>query len=269
MNKTNYKTTDTAIISLIGKENEIVNLIIIDPSTNQKGETISIALQSDGLNTYDLDLTGYSSGVYSAVISKGSTESKAIFTVGLQTGVKEIKIQTTKQIYQPGEAILILGDTAENSIIEIIMLDPDGNKIKEKETFSNKEGRISDNSFKIPTDANSGIWKIGEKSGSHFNEVEIEVLSELNSGIQIIIEEGVEVVGIGKTIQIKLAGVTQSAEINIKTNEDIIIDTLSINPSKQGEINVSWIVPKEMEPGIYKITVKDAVTFAENTFVVP
>ena len=36
--------------------------------------------------TYSLNLDGYSSGVYTAVISKGSTQSTEIFAVGLQTG---------------------------------------------------------------------------------------------------------------------------------------------------------------------------------------
>ena len=46
-------------------------------------------------HTY-LDLDGYASGVYTAVISKGSAQSTEIFAVGLQTGSGSIEINTTK-----------------------------------------------------------------------------------------------------------------------------------------------------------------------------
>jgi len=36
--------------------------------------------------------------------------------------------------------------------------------------------------------------------------------------------------------------------------------------SSQGEINQPWIIPKEMEPGIYTVRVVDAFDSAETTF---
>ncbi len=57
---------------------------------------MSITLQPDGRGTHTLNLEGYTSGVYTAVISKGNDKSAEIFTVGLQTGSGEIEINTTK-----------------------------------------------------------------------------------------------------------------------------------------------------------------------------
>ncbi len=111
--KLSYKTGGTAKISLTGKGSEIISLLIIDPSDKPKGDSISITLQPDGRGTYSLDLAGYSSGVYTAVISKGSTQNSEVFAVGLQTGSGDIKIQTTKFDYLPGDSILILGDTSQ------------------------------------------------------------------------------------------------------------------------------------------------------------
>ncbi|WP_255464605.1 biofilm-associated protein [Nitrosopumilus sp. b2] len=262
----NYSAGDTAVISLTGIASEIVSLLIIDPSDKPKGETISITLQADGTAKYELDLSGYASGVYTAVASKGSAQSTEIFTVGLQTGSGEIQINTTKLKYTPGDSVLILGDTAKNVLLTITMTDPDGNIVKEKETFSDKNGKISEGSFRIPSDGKSGMWTITAKSGSNFDTIEIEVLSTIVEGMQIIVEEGAEIPGYGNTLQIKVVGVQQTVEISIVNADGQVIESLSFQASSQGEINQPWIIPKDTEPGTYTIKVSDAFTSGETTF---
>ena len=167
--KLNYKSNDVANILVTGEASKSINLLIIDPSDKQIGETISLTLQSDGKKTHQLDLANYSSGVYTAVITKGSSQNNKIFTVGLQTGSGEINFSTTKTEYKPGESILVLGNTGENSILIISLVDNKGNTIKEKEMFSDKNGKISYNGLRIPSDIKSGEWTINVKSGSNFN----------------------------------------------------------------------------------------------------
>ena len=128
--KLNYKAGDIALISLSGKASDIVSLLIIDPSDKPKGKTISITLQPDGTGKYNLNLQNYTSGVYTAVVSKGSTQNSEIFTVGLQTGSGEIEINTTKLNYLPGDSILILGNTGSNVLLTVTLMDPDGNELK-------------------------------------------------------------------------------------------------------------------------------------------
>ena len=261
-----YKAGDIAIISITGKASEIISLLIIDPSDKPKGDSISITLQPDGTGTYDLDLSGYSSGIYSAVISKGNAKSTEIFAVGLQTGSGQIEIKTTKLDYLPGDSILILGDTSANVLLTIILTDPNGNDIKVKESFSNKNGKISESSFRIPNDGKEGMWLINAKSGSNFDTVEIEVLAIKEKGMIVSITDGIEIPGFGKTIQIKVVGAQQTVKIEIIAADGEIIETLSFVASTQGEINQPWIIPKETEPGIYTVKVKDAKNSAENTF---
>jgi hypothetical protein len=263
-----YKAGDIAIISLTGKASEIISLLIIDPSDKPKEDPISITLQPDGTETYDLDLSGYASGVYTAVISKGSSQNAEIFTVGLQTGSGDIEINTTKENYLPGDSILILGDTASNVLLSISLMDPDGNEIKFKETFSDKNGKITESSFRIPSDGKSGIWVIKAKSGSNFKTIEIEVVKTINEGIVVSITDGIEIPTLGKTIQIKVIGAQQTVEIEIIDVNGKVIESLSFVASAQGEINQPWIIPKETEPGIYTVKAKDAYNSAENTFEV-
>jgi uncharacterized protein YxjI len=261
----NYKTEDIAIITITGKANEIISLLIIDPSDKPKENPISITLQPDGTKIYYLDLSKYSSGAYTAVISKGNTQSTQIFTVGLQTGSGNIEINTTKTKYLTGDSILILGNTSPNVLLTIILKDPDGNNMKVKESFSDKNGKITE-TFRIPSDGKSGTWLINAKSGSNFDVIKIEVLTIINEGIVISITDGIEIPGIGKTIQITVTGVKQTVEIEIRNEGGKILETLSIVASNQGEINQPWIVPKDTAPGTYTIKVKDAFNVIEGTF---
>ena len=267
--KLNYNPDDIAYISLSGKASEVISLLIIDPSDKPKGDNISITLAGDGTARYELELSGFASGVYSAVVSKGNSQSLEVFTVGLQTGSGDIQINTTKLNYEPGDSILILGDTAKNVLLTISLADPDGNIIKEKDTFSDKNGKISESSFRIPSDGKSGMWTINAKSGSNFDTIEIEVITTETEGVQITVKEGINIPGVGDSMQIKIVGVSQTTQIKIISVDGEIIDTLEFVASSGGEINQPWIIPKDTEPGTYTIKVSDAHSSAESTFVIP
>jgi len=266
LDKLNYKAGEIAKITIIGKGSDVVSLLILDPSDKPKGASVTITLEPDGRGSYFLDLDGYSSGIYTAVISKANSQSIEIFAVGLQTGSGQIEISTTKINYLPGDSILILGNTASNVILTVILFDSDGNEVKVKETFSDKNGKISESSFRIPSNAEPGMWKINAKSGSNFDIIEIEVLATLQEGIQVSVGD-VETLGVvGKIITIKVIGAQQTVEIEIIAEDGEIIETLSFQASSHGEINQPWIIPKETAPGIYTVRVADAFDSAETTF---
>lgn len=265
--KLSYKSGETALITLSGKASEIISLLIIDPSDKPAEDPISITLQPDGRGTHSIDLKGYSAGVYTAVISKGTAQSKEVFTVGLQTGSGEIKVNTTKTEYNSGDSILILGSTAApNILLTLTMTNPNGDEIKIKETFSDKNGKISENSFRIPSDAIPGKWKINAKSGANFANIEIEVLAIVEEGMVVQVGEGQDIPGFGKTINIHVFGAQQTVTIEIIAEDGEIIEELSFPASDDGEINQPWIIPSQTEPGTYTIKVADAYNDAEATF---
>ena len=263
--KLNYKSSEEAIITLIGKPSELVSLLIIDPSDKPKGESISITLEPDGRGSYTLDLDGFSSGIYSAIVSKGNTKSTETFTVGLQTGSGEISIVTTKFTYEPGEAILILGETKPNVLFTLTLIDPDENEVKVKESFSDKNGKITENSFRLPSEAEPGMWKIKAKSGSNFELIEIEVTSIAIDGMVITVEEGDQIPAVGKTITIRVLGAKQTVSIEIIPEKGDIIE-LSFVASAEGKIIIPWIIPPDIVPGIYTFKATDAYNTAETTF---
>ena len=267
-NKLNYKENETAIVTLSGKASEIINLLIIDPSDKPKGDTVYITLQPDGRGSYSIDLDGFASGVYTAVVSKGNAQNTEIFTVGLQVGSGEIKINTTKEDYNPGDSILVLGDTGSNVLLTLTLIDPNGNEIKIIETFSDKNGKITENSFRIPSDAIPGVWTINAKSGSNFDNNEINVIGTIEGGMLVSAAEIVdpETSYLGKQIMFGVTGASQTVTIEVIAEDGGIIGVLSFPASAQGEINLPWLVPQDTEPGVYTIKASDAFDSAETTF---
>jgi hypothetical protein len=271
--KLNYKSTETAKISLTGKPLDKLTMLIIDPSDKPKiiadnKNTVSITLGQDGRKTYNLELSGYTSGAYTAIVNKGASKSSEIFTVGLQTGSGPIKISSTKLDYRPGEPMLILGDTKENSLLILTLIDPDGTVWKTKETFSDKKGKIADDSLRLPSSAEPGIWKVNAKSGSNFDNIEIEVITSKEEGLVVTVEEGIEISGYGKSLNIKVINAEQQVEMVILDSDGKKIETLSFPSTTAGEIKQPWFIPKGTVPGTYTIKVNDGHNTAETTFTI-
>ncbi|TRZ69430.1 MAG: biofilm-associated protein [Nitrosopumilaceae archaeon] len=269
--KLNYKSTETATISLTGKPLDKLSMLIIDPSDKPKqfsddSNIISITLQQDGKKTYSLDLNGYASGTYTAVINKGSTKTSQLFTVGLQTGSGEIKISSTKSEYRPGEPILVLGKTNPNELITLTLIDNNGNLWKTKETFSDKVGNIKGGELRIPSKAKPGTWTINAKSGSNFNEIKIEVITSIEEGLVVTVNQGIEIPGFGKSIDIKVVNAIQTVQIEIISSNGNVIETLSFPPTSKGEIKQPWFIPQGTASGTYTVKVKDGQNTAQTTF---
>jgi len=156
-----------------------------------------------------------------------------------------------------------LGDASPNVLLTITLYDPDGNEVKVEETFSNKNGKISESHFRIPSEGISGMWSIVAKSGQNLDTIEIEVLGTLDEGIQISIEKGITVPTVGESVNIRIFGVHQNVSIDIIASDGKVIHTLNARASSQGEVNLPWIIPKETAPGDYTIKVTDAFGTAE------
>ena len=73
-----------------------------------------------------------------------------------------------------------------------------------------------------------------QKSGSNFDTIEIEVVATVAEGIQISVEEGINVPGVGDSMQIKIIGVSQTVQIEIVSVDGEIIDTLEFVASSGG-----------------------------------
>jgi len=179
LEKMNFKANSTSKLTILGPPSTALTLNIFDPSDNRKF-TESIKTNSIGTKTFEFDLTGYSSGVYKAVVSNPTYQDTAKFSVGLSAGSGAINFSSTQTDYSPGESILIIGNTGANSLLNIFLIDPNGEIIYKGEIFTDKEGGFTTEILGIPSNAESGIWQIQAQSGLDHKEMEITV-SDNNS----------------------------------------------------------------------------------------
>ena len=179
LEKMNFKANSQSTLTILGPPLTNLTLNIFDPSDNRKF-TESIKTNSIGTKTFEFDLTGYSSGVYKAVVSNPTYQDTAKFSVGLSAGSGAINFSSTQTEYSPGESILIIGNTGANSLLNIFLIDPNGEIIYKGEIFTDKEGGFTTEMLGIPSNAESGIWQIQAQSGLDHKEMEI-IVSDNNS----------------------------------------------------------------------------------------
>ncbi|MDB2445908.1 biofilm-associated protein [Nitrosopumilus sp.] len=267
-NKMNYKASEKAIISFLGKPSTILKMMIINPSGSIASEDISIKLQEDGRATHELDLSNYNSGIYTAVVQKGNSQSSETFSVGLQLGSGPIDAKTTQTEYNQGERILLLGSTNPNVLLEVKLLNPQGIEIKKMDIPSKNDGTFTVDQLKIPSNGATGEWRINVSSGSNLDIIEFKVISKDSKRIGIIVTEDIDIPGFGKNIKISIAA-NQKTSITMNIvdgNGNLIGDSSTCTPTADFKCEILWTIPKDTIPGTYTIRVNDSIIIEEVDF---
>ncbi|HSB57363.1 MAG TPA: hypothetical protein VLD38_06110 [Nitrosopumilaceae archaeon] len=266
MDSLNYKTSDKPKINIIGTPSATINLLVIDPSDKQKFAD-SFSLGADGYHTYSFNLTGYTTGIYTAVVSRGNVHVENQFSVGLQTSTGKVTLRTLQETYHPGDPILLIGDSNPSVVVTVSLSDPNGTKIKTQELFTDKKGVFSSSIFRIPSNAQNGVWKIEVGSGINHASKDLIVRQSGEEGITINLDKSSY--KRDDIIQIEGVGVLRGHTIIIKILKDQTeIQKLSIVSTGIGSYGTIWRVPMDMERGTYTIKVIDDVKVAEKTFTV-
>jgi len=268
MDQLNYNSGDTAIISVSGPESTLT-LLILNPSDKKQFED-KIILGPDGKKDYELDLTEYGTGIYTTVISLANSQTNELFSVGLKTASEPLELTVTKDSYEQGDYILVLGSYPKNILLTLTLLDPNGNEVKVRETFSNKEGGLSSgNTLKLPSDAEFGLWTVKATSGAHLHDVKILVTAPAEEGMTVLVEDIVFVPELNVfTVNITIIGAEARVNIDIFSDEGELIDhILTIPPTGEGLIRTPWPIPNDLPPGKYTIQVDDGVNIAETILI--
>jgi uncharacterized protein YfaS (alpha-2-macroglobulin family) len=263
--KSNYKNTEKPVVSLAGKPSEKVSLIIITPSGSVVGTDTIIQLQEDGRGEHNLDLTGYVSGIYTAVIKKGGSQNSENFSVGLVAGSGDIDAKLTQTEYNQGERVLLLGSTTNaNSLMTVNLIDPSGKVIKSLEIASNSKRMFSEERLKIPSNGQIGLWKITITSGSNLDKIEFNVFSATKEGMEV---KATEKVIVGDLLKIWIsASHKTSIIIEITDMDGNMMQEMSCSTTKEFKCETFWSIPKNIIPGTYTIKTYDTISSSETTF---
>lgn len=178
MDKINYENTDKANITILDLPESIIGIKILDNSQVQKFED-KITTARDGHAVYSLDISSYPVGVYNVLVTSSTDQVKLGFSVGLMPVGGHILINTEKSVYAPGNDVLILGTSYANSLIELSLVDPNGNSVQSDRVFSDNTGHFTTSQLTIPPDAVSGNWRINASSGVNHESLDVRVVRSI------------------------------------------------------------------------------------------
>ena len=254
--KLNYNPNENVIVTIQGMPNSAVSIIIIDEASKERLSD-SVELGPDGFLIYEFSAGDLSSGAFSIELRQGKARGDTVFTIGLTSGSGPIQMQTTKDQYNPGESILVMGNTGKNSLITISLYDSDDNILKKVESFSNKEGAFRTDKLRIPIDPLIGEWTVKAKSGGNIAEYKIKVVAELDNVVILVDKESLEYT-FSEIVNISGAGAVEGTAVKLEffdSNGDTISGSLLVYSTSTGEYATSWIIPDDIEPGLVEIKV--------------
>ena len=263
----NFASGETVNVEIQGPVNSQISIILIDSADREKlSDTLNLG--PDGKEVYKIESSELPNGAFTLNAKRGESSGSAIFTIGLTTGSGAISIQTTRDDYQQGEQILILGSTgAINVLLDITISDPDGKVIKKIQTFSDRFGVFKVDNFRIPIDATTGQWNVNAKSGGNFKDIEFSVTGE-NKELEIFTDK--ENYNTNELMNLSGTGARLSATVTIKIfdSEGVEIDELNITAKSNGEYLTMWQIPADLENGEYEITVDDGASNTSTKFTI-
>ena len=257
MEKTNFTLNSKAILSIIGPPTSKLSIKILDSNDNIE-VTDSLTTSSTGKSKYAIDLAGFSSGVYRAVVGSTNIQDSVKFSVGLEPGSGSITLISLEETYMPGQSIFVLGATGTDARITVTLYDPNGNVSSKTETFSDSTGNFSTHEIGIPIDGELGVWKLTAHSRLDTKSININVTLPSTKGITLEIDE--TEFTIGTTIVIKGIAQSDSSRLNvvITDQDDVLITELETPITGDGTFSLPWSIPHSIDTGTYTITVNDS-----------
>ena len=271
--KLNYNTNEKIKIQIQGQPNATVAIIILDDSSKEKiSDTVNLG--ADGFHTYEIESNELSVGTYVVEVRHGKARGDTVFSIGLTQGSGVITMQTTKDEYNAGESILLMGNTGANSLLTLTLYNSEGTVVKQVEVFTSKNGAFQSDKFRIPNDPEIGQWSIKAKSGGNTAEHSFTV-TKILEGVAVLVDKESRTYSLSEIITISGAGANPSTALDIKfldSGGNEISDKLTIYATNTGayitSIPVAVIIPSDLVPGEFTILVEDPLTSSTTTITV-
>ena len=271
--KLNYNTNEKIKIQIQGQPNATVAIIILDDSSKEKiSDTVNLG--ADGFHTYEIESNELSVGTYVVEVRHGKARGDTVFSIGLTQGSGIITMQTTKDEYNAGESILLMGNTGANSLLTLTLYNSEGTVVKQVEVFTSKNGAFQSDKFRIPNDPEIGQWSIKAKSGGNTAEHSFTVTKILEV-VAVLVDKESRTYSLSEIITISGAGANPSTGVDIKfldSGGNEISDKLTIYATNTGayitSIPVAVIIPSDLVPGEFTILVEDPLTSSTTTITV-
>lgn len=248
--KFNHEPNSQATLEILGPDSSNISMAVF----NFREQTVfkdTIQLGPEGSAEYSINLSDFEIGAYSIMFTHGSEEIIEEFTIGLRTSNTPIEINLIEDTYDPGEPVFLFGETSDNTLILIEMMDSNGEKIDKIEYYTDRNGKFS-YPLNVPHGKQSGTWKVQVSSGTNISEISFDVKDTVNVMTLELDKEGSYTQGDYVTISgTGLSSITQVI-LQIKSTTTIV-DELTVYPTNDYVFSVVWKIPDELKAGVYTI----------------
>ena len=253
--KVNYLSSETPNIVIAGTPGDEINILVLD-DTDTVVHRGNATLQADGRAVYNLDISTFSSGVYTAIAQRGTVQDNHEFGVGLSVGASTLDI-STRVDHKPGDPVLVLGTTSSNVILTITLMDPDGNVVQRVETLADKTGMLTEQRLRIPLDAESGTWTVRAASGPNSDVAELFVLDQTADGLAVRVDDS------GDQPMIVVSGASQVYVTVTISEGDRLVSQQRAYVTSGGTGQLPWNISI---PGQYTITAEAGSETVSTTY---
>ena len=254
--KINYLSSETPNIVIAGTPGDEINILVLD-DTDTVVHTGNATLQADGRAVYNLDISTFSSGVYTAIAQRGTVQDDQEFGVGLSVGASTLDI-STRVNHKPGDPVLVLGTTSNNVILTITLMDPDGNIVQRVETLAGKTGMLTEQRLRIPLDAEGGTWTVRAASGPNSDVAELLVSEQAAGGLAVRVDDSSDqpIIVVSGTNQVYVT-------VTISQGDVLVVESQRAYLTSDGTGQLPWGINI---PGQYTITAKAGSETVSTTY---
>ena len=264
----NYSSGSIVDLKIHGEPRSSVSIVVVDESAKTKiSDTIQI--DENGNYVYNIESSEIGTGAFTVELRHGNSRGTTIFTVGLATGSGPITFQPTRNEYLQGEQLVIIGKTGNSALLNVEIIDPNGQIFRTFETFSDSVGTFKLDDFKIPVDASFGKWNVKISSDENSTEQQFTV-TEASDGIMLITPNSEQAYNPGDVLQItgKDSRIGASVFINIINSGGITLEQLVLVAKSNGDFYTIWQIPNDFESGTYEITASDSDSTSSRSLII-
>ena len=263
--KTVHYTSTPITIGITGQPLQDVSLLILDQNGHEMFND-EITLDFDGVKNYHLNYSQFIPGTYTVLASVASSQVSDVFTVGLPSSTKLLDIEMIETNFGSGESLLLTVNSEPNTVANLLLIDPSGVIVNEKQSFVDENGNLLVSDLVVPIDAISGQWIVRAENQNIFDDFYFQVHSSTK---EVSFVDVVDISSSASGTFVTIEGTVHSPQtitISINNHNDENIFQTNIRTTENGEFNLLWKPSQEHISENFTVVVEDSFGESFSTF---
>jgi hypothetical protein len=256
-NYVNNVVDEDVLIGITGLDSQEISLSILNENNHEIFDD-KIKLGPDGKLNYYLDISEFTSGIYTAFVSMVGLQTSDVFTVDLQYASQPIALNIVEKIYYAEQIVSVTGTAPSYTSVDLFLINPDRILIDQKESFADGNGNLHAQDFLIPSHASFGKWTVRSESGPIYDEFKFQVFSLDVKDLDVNVTD---IITLSSEKLVTISGFTVLAQnilVTIASSNGDVVYQSNLETEENGEFDLLWTAKSRHIPGSYSVTVEDS-----------